>query len=266
MRRFELIEGSSSKFWEVECSGEQLTVRYGRIGTNGQTQTKTFASAAKAQAEHDKLVREKTGKGYQEVDVSAAVALAPVAPKPVAPKAAVSAPVAPPAALAEAPAAAVANDPPVTTQGPLPTAPAAAGAPEPQPPGQFLWTSHWRKLMPAWRGEPLTAPEPIDPAAELSQVIEGAKAHARRTRGLNNAATQRLLKSLGMQLGSEDLDADETLLLAPIRNAGPCACAGCCRSATSATAISGRLLPARSGARPQAASACPSRWTFCSAP
>lgn len=213
MRRFELIEGSSSKFWEVECHDEQLTVRYGRIGSAGQTQTKTYASAAKAQAEHDKLVREKTGKGYQEVGVSAAAALAPVAPKPVA----VSAPVAPPAAVPEAPVPAVINDLPAATQEPMPTAPPAAGTPEPQPPGQFLWTPHWRKLMPAWRGEPQKAPEPIDAAAELRQVIEGAKAHARRTRGLNNAATQRLLKSLGMQLDSEDLDADETLLLAPDR-------------------------------------------------
>ena len=59
MRRFEFVEGSSSKFWEVEVAGDALTVRYGRIGTQGQTQTKAFASAAKAQAEHDKLVREK---------------------------------------------------------------------------------------------------------------------------------------------------------------------------------------------------------------
>jgi len=50
VRRFELVEGSSSKFWEVDLHAQTLTVRYGRIGTQGQTQTKALASADKAQA------------------------------------------------------------------------------------------------------------------------------------------------------------------------------------------------------------------------
>ena len=70
MQRFELIEGKSSKFWEVQTEGESLTVRYGRIGTHGQTQTKTFASADAALKERDKLIKEKTGKGYAEVSVA----------------------------------------------------------------------------------------------------------------------------------------------------------------------------------------------------
>ena len=80
MRRFEFVEGSSNKFWEIDVADVALTVRYGRIGTAGQTQTKSFASAAKAQAEHDKLVREKTGKGYVEVGVGSAATPIPVAP------------------------------------------------------------------------------------------------------------------------------------------------------------------------------------------
>ena len=68
MRRFELVEGKSSKFWEIELNGDSFDVRWGRIGTNGQSQTKSFANTAKAQAEHDKLVAEKTGKGYEAVD------------------------------------------------------------------------------------------------------------------------------------------------------------------------------------------------------
>ena len=67
MRRFELVDGKSSKFWEVEAKGKDLTVRFGKIGTNGQTQVKAFATVEKAKAEQDKLVREKTGKGYSEV-------------------------------------------------------------------------------------------------------------------------------------------------------------------------------------------------------
>ena len=51
MRRFELTEGTSSKFWEVNREGAALTVRFGRIGADGQTQTKSFADDAKAEAE-----------------------------------------------------------------------------------------------------------------------------------------------------------------------------------------------------------------------
>ena len=56
MRRFELVEGSSNKFWEVAVAGADLTVRFGRIGTNGQTKTKAHASAESARKEDRKSV------------------------------------------------------------------------------------------------------------------------------------------------------------------------------------------------------------------
>ena len=65
MRRFELVEGASNKFWEVEASGNDVTTRWGRIGTAGQSKTKTFASPAAAQKEQDDLIREKLAKGYR---------------------------------------------------------------------------------------------------------------------------------------------------------------------------------------------------------
>lgn len=74
MRRFEFSEGSSNKFWEVEQDGADLQLRWGRIGTAGQSQTKSFADAAKAAAALTKLVAEKTGKGYAETAATAAVA------------------------------------------------------------------------------------------------------------------------------------------------------------------------------------------------
>jgi predicted DNA-binding WGR domain protein len=67
MRRFELVEGSSSKFWEIELSRSSFTVRWDRIGTAGQSQVKDFDSDDKAKKEHDKLVTEKLKKGYSEV-------------------------------------------------------------------------------------------------------------------------------------------------------------------------------------------------------
>jgi hypothetical protein len=44
-----------------------VVVNYGRKGTAGQTNTKSFADAAAAQKHADKLIQEKTGKGYVEV-------------------------------------------------------------------------------------------------------------------------------------------------------------------------------------------------------
>jgi predicted DNA-binding WGR domain protein len=67
MRRFELEEGTSSKFWEVATRGATLVVRFGRIGTEGQARERKLASATAAETEAEKLVREKRSKGYREV-------------------------------------------------------------------------------------------------------------------------------------------------------------------------------------------------------
>ena len=63
-KRFEFVDGKSAKFWEISVSGCDATVCFGRIGTAGQTQTKTLADPAAAQAHADKLIAEKTKKGY----------------------------------------------------------------------------------------------------------------------------------------------------------------------------------------------------------
>ena len=67
MRRFELVDESSNKFWEIHLDGSNVTTRWGRIGTAGQSKTLEFASLQKARAKHDALVAEKTGKGYREI-------------------------------------------------------------------------------------------------------------------------------------------------------------------------------------------------------
>lgn len=43
----------------------------------------------------------------------------------------------------------------------------AAG--EPQPPGHFPWTPAWKRALPVWRGEPLTAPVALDAQQCLAQ-------------------------------------------------------------------------------------------------
>ncbi|HXI72491.1 MAG TPA: WGR domain-containing protein [Verrucomicrobiae bacterium] len=65
-RRFEFVGGASQKFWEISVTGNSFTVRFGRIGTAGQSQTKSFADETKAHREADSLIAEKVKKGYVE--------------------------------------------------------------------------------------------------------------------------------------------------------------------------------------------------------
>lgn len=67
MRRFEFCEGRSNKFWEVSVQGTKVIVRFGRLGSQGQTSVKSFPDSQAAWKHADKLVKEKTGKGYLEV-------------------------------------------------------------------------------------------------------------------------------------------------------------------------------------------------------
>lgn len=65
-RRFEYREGSSAKFWEITVEGVDVRVRFGRIGAAGQAQTKTLSDAEAAMHHAEKLIAEKTKKGYRE--------------------------------------------------------------------------------------------------------------------------------------------------------------------------------------------------------
>jgi predicted DNA-binding WGR domain protein len=65
-RYFEFSAGTSNKFWEIAVAGQEHTVRFGRIGSDGQSKTKTFAEAAEADRDATRLVNEKLAKGYVE--------------------------------------------------------------------------------------------------------------------------------------------------------------------------------------------------------
>lgn len=58
-------DGSSHKFYEVVINNTEVTIRYGRIGDKGQTQTKTYPTAEKAKADATKKINEKLKKGYE---------------------------------------------------------------------------------------------------------------------------------------------------------------------------------------------------------
>lgn len=59
-------EGDGShKFYEAIVKGTEVTIRYGRIGDRGRTQTKSYPTLEKAKAEAEKKIREKVRKGYE---------------------------------------------------------------------------------------------------------------------------------------------------------------------------------------------------------
>jgi predicted DNA-binding WGR domain protein len=67
VRRFEFVGGASAKFWEISHNDAAVTVRFGRLGTHGQTQTKYLGSETAAAFHVVTLIKEKLAKGYVEV-------------------------------------------------------------------------------------------------------------------------------------------------------------------------------------------------------
>jgi len=92
-RRFEFVDGKSSKFWEIRVAGAATEVRYGRIGATGQTKVKELGEAASARKSAEKLIAEKLREGYRET--TAAASASGSAPKAVPKPAKVGAPVKP---------------------------------------------------------------------------------------------------------------------------------------------------------------------------
>ena len=61
-------DGKSRKFWWYTLRDNEQIVRHGRLGTQGRENTKTFPSASAAKAATEKLIGQKTAKGYIQVD------------------------------------------------------------------------------------------------------------------------------------------------------------------------------------------------------
>ncbi|HEI2560042.1 TPA: WGR and DUF4132 domain-containing protein [Escherichia coli] len=66
MKHFIYQDEKSHKFWAVEQQGNELHINWGKVGTNGQSQVKSFADAAAAEKAGLKLIAEKVKKGYVE--------------------------------------------------------------------------------------------------------------------------------------------------------------------------------------------------------
>lgn len=65
------------KFWQVSLAGTIQTVRYGRIGTEGQSVKKSFESEDVAHAATEKIIAQKLAKGYVAVSAEQAVKAPP---------------------------------------------------------------------------------------------------------------------------------------------------------------------------------------------
>ncbi|KON78461.1 WGR domain-containing protein [Leptospira kirschneri] len=59
-------DDKSDKFWNIEVFGNSFTVTYGKTGTTGTSQTKTFDNKEICVKEAQKLLSEKLKKGYIE--------------------------------------------------------------------------------------------------------------------------------------------------------------------------------------------------------
>jgi predicted DNA-binding WGR domain protein len=71
VRRWEFAGDGSSKFWEADTDDATVTVRYGRVGSEGRTQLKQLDSAEAARRSLEKAIAEKERKGYKEVTAEA---------------------------------------------------------------------------------------------------------------------------------------------------------------------------------------------------
>jgi predicted DNA-binding WGR domain protein len=65
---YELIDDKSSKFWEIEQKGSAVHLRWGKIGTKCQSKVKYALTPFAAKNEVEKLIKQKTKKGYTKAD------------------------------------------------------------------------------------------------------------------------------------------------------------------------------------------------------
>ena len=67
-RVFVLQDAELPRFWSAEVQGTDLVINYGKLGTEGEIQVKNFTSSEEAEKAAEKLIAEKSKKGYVEID------------------------------------------------------------------------------------------------------------------------------------------------------------------------------------------------------
>jgi DNA ligase-1 len=65
MQRFIYEDEKTSKFWSITADDCEVTVHYGRTGTDGQTRKRKLATPEAAREHVETMIKEKTKKGYK---------------------------------------------------------------------------------------------------------------------------------------------------------------------------------------------------------
>jgi len=65
-KHLKYIDGTSDKFWQIEVTDNKFTVTYGKNGTSGVSQIKSFDTNEDCMKAAEKLLAEKIKKGYSE--------------------------------------------------------------------------------------------------------------------------------------------------------------------------------------------------------
>ncbi len=87
-RRFEFEDASANsfKFWRIGTDRCTAYTHYGRLGTDGQREDKTFINSWECDSHVRKKIKEKLGKGYREVTSGVAVPVGTLKPKAKKPR------------------------------------------------------------------------------------------------------------------------------------------------------------------------------------
>ena len=64
--RLEYKDKASQKFWEASAAGSTINIKYGRLGTTGQSSVKKMSTSDDAKKEIEKLIKSKLKKGYKK--------------------------------------------------------------------------------------------------------------------------------------------------------------------------------------------------------
>lgn len=191
--RLEFREGTSDKFWEVSVDGTEVTTRWGRAGTAGQSKTKGYASESEALADANKQLEEKKRKGYLLAQTVAAGGAALPARKTRADSVELS----------------PEDDPPVELS--------IEGEPTVEVPSERDWQTAVREKWAPWRRDGRKQSK-VDPAARLKELRQKLKKDLPLVRAGLGLTTPTLLPaaraSCELLEGRGDQVSDPSVLLA----------------------------------------------------
>jgi len=80
------LNSDTDQFWEITLDGNVTRAEFGAKGKKGDTSIKTWPDAAHAQAEYDKVIAFKEGRGFAVEGTVAKKTAKPAKTKPTGPQ------------------------------------------------------------------------------------------------------------------------------------------------------------------------------------